>query len=483
MASPLDDDDELLEDYDDDGISAEDKELLEKEKAFKQKVDDLIAIILKPKQYPVAKRKEAALMLGELGEPSAIEALVKVYQKDKSPGMKEATAYALGQLRALQDALELAENDEDIRQHVDSLIAGIILEGKLGKSTPVPRRTLNIAAGALLVSFIVLMLLGVLLGGGDTPTIDATAQAALPTALGGVDATGNIIETPVDAPGVAAALLNYFIALNDDNRKLQTQLRELTQGRSPDCSANLLAKPPQFVMPATITETELVSTAERLNTGATELQPVYTAFQNHCNNSTPLNAEQANELTNTLIKVQNDIFDIPDILGSAGVPLPPTATPDIPTPTPSLTPTATFTITPSPTFDPGKIRSHRLGLQQIVDTMTGTRGHNSLVLTYWTDVATSGSTGGCLNLPPPLIPDNYVLPDDVAAAVPELSDAAVKINTGLTLSRQTWQTFDTSCQSNTLGQVVGVQVQAAQTAQDAFNQAGEQLTIVAQQYR
>lgn len=480
MASPLDDDDELLED---DGDSAEDAELQKKEAAFKAKVDGLIAIILKPKQHPVAKRKEAVLMLGELGEPSAIEPLIKVYEKDKSPGMKEAAAYALGQMRALQDALELAEDDEDIRTHVDSLIAGIILDGKIGKSTPVPRRTLNIAAGALLVSFIGLMLLGVLLGGGDSAVTDATAQAALPTALGGIDATGNIIETPMDAAGVAGALMNYFMALNTDNRTLQGQFRELIQGRSPDCSANLLVNPPPFVVPDTLNETNLTTSAERLNTAATELQPVYTAYQNHCNNSAPLAAAQANELTNTLIKVQNDTFDIPEILGAMGITLPPTSTPNVPTATPSLTPTATLTITPSPTFDPGKIRVHRLGLQQIVDTMTGTRGHNSLVLTYWTDVTSSGSTGGCLNLPPPPIPENYVLPDDVAAAVPELADATVKINTGLTLSRQTWQTFDVGCGNNTLGQVVGVQIQAAQTAQDAFNQAGEQLTVVAQQYR
>lgn len=480
MASPLDDEDELL---DDDGDSAEDAELRKKEAAFKAKVEGLIAIILKPKQHPVAKRKEAVLMLGELGEPSAIESLVKVYEKDKSPGMKDAAAYALGQMRALQDALELADDDEEIRAHVDSLIAGIILEGKIGKRAAVPRRTLNIAAGALLVSFILLMLLGVLLGGGDTPTLDATAQAALPTALGGLDATGNIIETPMDAPGVAGALMTYFVALNTDNRTLQAQLRELIQGRSPDCSANLLAKPPQFVVPDTVTQAELTSSAERLNAAAAELQPVYTAYQNHCNNSALLDAAQANELTNTLIKVQNDTFDIPEILGAMGVTLPPTPTPNLPTATPSLTPTPTLTITPSPTFDTGTIRVHRLGLQQIVDTMTGTRGHNSLILTYWTDVTSSGSTGGCLNLPPPPIPENYVLPDDVAAAVPELADATLKVNTGLTLSRQTWQAFDTACQSNSLGQVVSVQLQAAQTAQDAFNQAGEQLMTVAQQYR
>lgn len=477
MASPLDDDDELLEDYDDDGDSAADDEFRKKEEAFKKKVEDLIAIILKPKQHPVAKRKEAALMLGELGEPSAIEALVKVYEKDKAPGMKEAAAYALGQMRALQDALEMAEDDADIQEHVNDLIAGIVLEGKVGKSTPVPRKTLNIVAGALLVSFIVLMLLGVLLGGNTPdPTVEATAMAGLPT-------LNSDIETPVDASGVAVALLNYYVALNNDNRTLQGQLREVIQGRSPDCAVNALTQPPEFVMPAAITDADLVNIADRLNAGADELAPVYTAYQNHCNGSQPLDSDDANTLTNTLIKIQNDTFDIPEILGSAGVPLPPTPTSNIPTATPTQTPTATPTITPTPTFDAGVIRTHRLGLQQIVDTMTGTRGHNSLVLTYWSDVASSGSTGGCLNLPPPTIPENYVLPDAVASAVPELADAAIKVNTGLTLSRQTWQTFDVNCQSNTLGQVVGVQIQAAQTAQDAFTQAAAQLQTVLQQYR
>lgn len=484
------DDDELLEGFDDeDGDSAADEELLKKERAFKRKVDELTAIILKPKKFPAAKRKAAVLMLGELGEPSSIEALVKVYQKDKTPGMKEAAAYALGQMRALEDALELAEDDADIQAHVDSLITGIILEGKLGKRTPVPRRTLNIVAGALLVSFILLMGLGVLLGGSNIDVdAQATAMAAqgtvLPTALGGIDATsGVIVQTPLDAEGVAAALLDYYIALNNDNRALQAQLRELIQGRSPNCAADLLARPTQFNIPNTITQTDLISAADRLNTARTELQPVYDAYANHCSSTTALNAETANNLTNTLIKLQNDTFDIPEILGSTGITLPPTPTSSIPTPTETSTPTETPTPTPQPTFDPAAIRTHRLGLQVIVDTMTGIRGHNTLILTYWTDVSTSGSTGGCLNLPPPAIPANYVMPEDVAEAVPELADAAVKVNTALVLSRQTWQAFDVACRANTLGEVVGVQLQVAQTAQDAYSQAADQLEIVAARYR
>ena len=147
-----DQDDELFENYDDDdsvGAGAADQEA--KIAAFQKKVKGYEKIILNPKQYPVEKRREAVLMLGELGEVESIPSIVKVYQKDKSPGMKDAAAKALGMFKALEDALYDPDMPER-QEYAQTLIENIVLHEAVGKRSRFKRRPPAIDARFLLYS-------------------------------------------------------------------------------------------------------------------------------------------------------------------------------------------------------------------------------------------------------------------------------------------------------------------------------------------
>lgn len=121
--------------------------------------------------------------------------------------------------------------------------------------------------------------------------------------------------------------------------------------------------------------------------------------------------------------------------------------------------------------------SHIASLQFNIETMNNFRGHNTLLLQYWQDVRASGSTGGCLNLPPPTLPLDYELPEELVDGAPEeLLNAIEAYNLGMTLSRSSWQAFANACRDNMLSDVVTIQNITTQTAQDAFDDAQAQLT-------
>jgi hypothetical protein len=62
-----------------------------------------------------------------------------------------------------------------------------------------------------------------------------------------------------------------------------------------------------------------------------------------------------------------------------------------------------------------------------------------------------------------------VLPEDVASIAPqELKTAVDNVNTGLTLSRQSWSAFERFCADSSLVAIANTQYTAADTAQKAF---------------
>src|SRR5689334_3095547 len=105
--------DDISKGFEDEGDGMSVAETERRQAEFQATVQKNMDIIVKPKQYDANKRREAIRWLGEAGDPDAIPALLKVYQKDKTPGFKEEAAYALGQFKALGEALDDDETEQE----------------------------------------------------------------------------------------------------------------------------------------------------------------------------------------------------------------------------------------------------------------------------------------------------------------------------------------------------------------------------------
>ena len=117
-------------------------------------------------------------------------------------------------------------------------------------------------------------------------------------------------------------------------------------------------------------------------------------------------------------------------------------------------------------------------LFNIVDDVTSTRGASTLLVQYWTDVQTSGSTQGCSTTSIPTIPNNVFVPEADLEASPDLRDAVQLINNGLSALRTDWTNFQFACNSNGLQSKLSLELPNARVAADSFTAAGIKLQLV-----
>ncbi len=466
----VDQDDDLLQDYDKDASAgAIDAEQEAKIMAFQKKVKGLERIILKPQQNSVEKRRDAVRMLGELGEVESIPSLVKVYQRDKSPGMKEAAAQALGMFKALEDAY--FDDDPERQAYAQTLIEGIVFHETLGQRSRLKRRPLQILSGILFLSFAALSALGLMAFSQKPAATNAPLETAVPTIEG---VTFTPIPTPVDVPGIAALLQTDYAILSGNASALRTEMLNSTREQPQTCEATRakLKRTVPIVLP-TGTQADLVNVTDALNKARSDMAPIVTAYETACSTAKPIPRAEANTYDGTLVAIQTTLVKLPAQLSTFGV------TPNAvaaATATPVMTNTPTSTPTPTATLDPQKYSKHIIGMRQIVSTMTSSGGSNTLLRQYWDDVIKSGSTGGCRNLPAPVLPQDYVIDQALLDAAPkDLITALNDINTGLTLSRQSWQAFEKFCADSSLSAIAPTQYTAADTAKTAFEEASDLL--------
>lgn len=139
----------------------------------------------------------------------------------------------------------------------------------------------------------------------------------------------------------------------------------------------------------------------------------------------------------------------------------------------TLEPTA---IPPTP-IPADVVRNHRSNLLAIINTATAPRGPLSTLQQYWQDVETAGTTLGCRQATPPLPAPYTAIEPEVAAAYPELQQAAQEINDiGLQLLTTGWAAFTNACAQGTLSQQVGTGIITVQTIRGAFDSAQVRLT-------
>jgi hypothetical protein len=447
--------DDILEDWQDEGrpdLTQEERK--SREKAFQAAVDARIKQLLKPKSYKAETRREAARWLGESGEIQAIEALVKVYEKDSTPGMKEAAAYALGQFRALENALDDPDESDKALQNLEN----IVLYREMGSRHQKPNRGLQLGLGILLM-ILVLVGVGINISGiareEAVPTL--IAADALPT------------PTPDTLEWQQERLRDFYIALRDDTDTLRAEFQEVSRpdGRGgQDCTIRFNNPDSVTLSPVAQSNPALPDIAEQLNEVNENLTIAREAFRQACAEGRALTRDEViNEYGDEINAAQRGLADVLPLLEEGNITIPPTDAPDD---TPQSAPT------PEATVDPQVLNTHVRTLEQIINDMTAQRGAASRVQTYWNDVESSGSSGGC-NQIKEQIPPNYDVPDEITERLPELERAEESVNLGLELTRRSQDAFFAACEDNTLTQVVGQQQDLITTAIEGFNNAQQNL--------
>lgn len=432
----------------------------QKQARFSAEVNKRIKTLLTAK-LPSAQRREAAYWLGESGEPKAITSLVNVYRKDRNKDVRAAAEYALGQFKALDNALK---GDDEDRDEAMTLLEGIVNEGKFGKRSGLNTSALLRINGALFGVFVVLLLIGLILPSGRAATPDGTIVIPTEIALGQV--------TPFDMDTLIADANLMWSSLNNDATLLGQQYQAVAAGQSPNCTIEL-TNPPAIELPASVIVDypALVSVIDRLNAARGRLIDLQAPFNAACaEGGAAIAADVASTNAQTIVDIQRGIVDAPQLLNDPSLRFTPTPPPepDEPTVTPSETITPTFT----PTLDPATVRSHISGIRFVIDDVNGVRGANTILNQYWTDLSTAGDTDGC-NRPPEEIPGAYNLPPEIALVAPELADAAENVNIGLNLLRDGWSLFRTSCIDGTLTTNLASGIAISQAATNAFNTANE----------
>ncbi len=141
---------------------------------FMQMVDEKIKIVGNPKKYSPKERREAAYWLGDSGDTRAISILVKVYRSDrKNKDVQQAAAYALGQFKALDEAIQRSPHEsvaDAIAKPENAMIGehlmNIARSGGGVHRSPISARALYSAMAVLAVT-LAIMLVILLVGTGD----------------------------------------------------------------------------------------------------------------------------------------------------------------------------------------------------------------------------------------------------------------------------------------------------------------------------
>jgi hypothetical protein len=193
------------------------------------------------------KRIIAAKWLGESGYDEAIPLLVDVYTDLKASNsdddLLDAVTYALGQFQALREELGLGPDDsfqsaldDPTNEPVVDRVNNIIVKGKFGKPKKTSAGTLWGVAGVMLVSMVLLGVMGLVVGGGDTdtapePTAIPPTVESTPEATPELDAQGTPLptatNTPTPTPTIAPSEVEPYVrAMND-------AITQITEPRGP----------------------------------------------------------------------------------------------------------------------------------------------------------------------------------------------------------------------------------------------------------
>ncbi len=436
--------------------------------------DKLIARNLQRLTAKQAKdRREAALWLGEAAVVEAVPDLVRVFQTDRNRGVRSAAAYALGQFRAVEVALEDGKQAE-----VEKLLHRVEAEGKYG-SRGSPGRWLRLTLG-LLLSFVAFAALAWIVYGGPE-AIAAALRAVLPNAAAQAAATPDLPELA----GYTAGLRSAFTPVSADVTTLQQQYTTALAGNPPDCAVVFHRTEPFALAEAgALRYPELGVLAARINEMQSSFSQSVAAFEAACQSGAPLTAASAGPMYALLRPAVDYAPQIEAALAALEARLTPTPTPSpTATPTPTETPvppSATPRVTPIPTTDITLTdpRRHLAALYALVDSMIGVGGQANALRENWQTAFISVRPAAC-GARQPVLPDSYVLTEAEAAASPELAAAVDLINNGLELLQTSWTNLVLACNSDTTNAAALQGQRDAQAVITSFQNAQQLLDALA----
>ena len=471
---PFDEDDaddaDILDDYEDDDEDDDERpsltqdEMFARVDAYKAKTKENMKIIIKPKQFDKNKRLEAVRWLGEAGNPEAIPALLKVYHKDKTAGMKEEAEYALGQLKALDLEYDDLEVEQDARERIDDLI----LYSKFGKRA---------SASGLIVAEVLLVILAIILFGVGivlSNTVGVERENTRATSVSETQ-TAQPTPTPDTEDLVQSQLQDYYEGLVADANFFQQQLAVSTREESIDCDTTL-ANPAQYTLSSMWENNPQFSAiVTELNGLRGQMADVRSAYTSACSTLQPIPREDALNFGTTILSVQQGFNIVRDLLNSAGIEVEEqvfvTSTP-APVAT-SEEPLATATI------DTSDLTIPILELERLIDQMTDLQGATTRTIFNWQQVVDTEQLylSGC-NQPEPTVPNDYVLDTGLAGTSANLDSAVLNVNTGLQLTRAATSAFYAACDSGELPENAQAFFDQANLADTAFTSASNNLNIL-----
>lgn len=418
-----------------------------------------------------SERRDAAYWLGEAAAVETIPDLVRLYQTDKDSGVRAAAAYALGQFKAVDQALGSGEQEK-----VEKLLHKVEIDGEYG-SRGGRGRWARWALGLLIA-------LGVFFGAS---WFVYGGPGGLVAALQSVVAPASAAQSAPNLPELSAVYTDLqaaFAPVKADVNSLQTQFTTALAGNAPNCSAFFNRSAP-YALPAGLAATypQLAALGIRINEMQSSFSQAYAAFETACESGEPLTAATAGQAYAALRPAVEAIPQMDAALAGLAAlltptpTLPPTAT-SIPTETP-IPPTATPVFTPVPTTDIRLTdpRRHLTALYAIVDQMIAPGGQALALRDNWTSAFTVNRPAGC-GARQPEAPGNYVLPESDREASPELAAAVDEINNGLELMQTGWTNFIFACSANTTSASAPQGQRDAQAVITAFELAKQRLDVL-----
>lgn len=394
-------------------------------------------------------RSKAAAWLGEAGDPTAITMLAQIYKNDPDPSVRESARYSLGMFRRLEQ--ELSSGDQD---RVHKLLEDVAVRGKMGRRARFSVRAMSKLAGALLISAVLVFVIALILppilkqSSAQTPGNPDTQPTAAPL----IEPTAPSVVSR-DRPTLVTDLQAALVLLRNNTTKLQGQYQAVLDGGSVTCTEFFDTLTPIALTSENRTEfADLATIADEVNGVQAAFRLAKSAYDRVCVSNETLDTTAFSGPVGEIIGLEQSISGLETRLASA-----------------SGGSVAEPTLEATASVD---LRSHVIALQAIVDDVTAPDGPNNTLTQYWSDSQTAGGTTGCSRpVSDSDIPADYSLPADASSASDDLTLAANLINTGLKAIRQSRDTFNTACGTNTVADSAALGLQLTTSAGQAFEGA------------
>lgn len=408
--------------------------------AFEAKVRQNIKLLSSPDPK---RRRQAAVWLGEAGDPSAITRLRQVYEEDHDPKVRAAAAYSLGMFRALEEGLAGPNQEKIVTQLRD-----IALKGKMGRRTRIPIPFLRQVVFGLFISALILLAFNFIIW----PQIKD--QISSPT--GGRSAAANEDDLSADASA-------YLNNLRSDVDTLRGQYLRVLGGGTVDCST-------PFNEPAALeahgTSAEIIAELNEIRAAFDEARGLY---HSACREDDPatLSAADMSAPLATLLDALGRLNALGAFDPAAEISEPTAEAPVEATPEPDISEPTEAAADPVVTE-----------LLMLIETVRASRGPVLRLNSYWEDIRERGQSDGCVAAQP-AIPDDYTLSGDATPTREgeSLSLAVELVNTGLALTRQSWMQFNAACISADPQAAVEAGLQSANSALISFDLAQSALNV------